>query len=313
MTTTATPYVSLSSSEKSAVEALLYFDLFNYPLTEKEVRLYSNVHVSATETDDVIRGLLQRKLIYQTGNFYSAYSKEGLNKKREEGNKRATDLLKKAKTYARLIQRFPFVRCVCISGSLSKGCVDESGDIDYFIITKPERLWIARTLLVLFKKVVLLNRHKYFCVNYFVDTNHLEIPDKNVFTATEIATLLPMTGAQLFEQFHEENDWYKKFLPNMVMRETSDVSEPKGIVKPIVERILNGGLGKTLDTWFMQLTMKRWRKKFNYFSDEELDIALRSRKYVSKHHPQNFQQRVLKRLEENKLRYEQLNQVKLHG
>ncbi len=313
MTTTVNLSVSLSSTEKSALTALLYFDLFNYPLTTHEIRRYSGVAVSSAEIDSLMDRLLELNLVYKTGDYFSVYPKEGLNKRRDEGTKRATHLFKKAHTYARFIHRFPFVRCVCISGSLSKGCVDESGDIDYFIITKPERLWIARTLLVLFKKVALLNRHKYFCVNYFVDTNHMEIPDKNVFTAIEIATLIPMTGAHLFEQFHGANNWCKKVLPNMEIKETTHLNDPKTHIKLMLERVLNGNLGRIIDAWFMQLTMRRWRKKFKHFSDEELDIALRSRKYVSKHHPQNFQQKVLKRLEENKLRYEQLNQVNLHG
>ena len=91
-----------------------------------------------------------------------------------------------------------------ISGSLSKGYYDDDGDIDFFIITSPKRLWIARTFLILYKKIFLLNSRKYFCVNYFISSNALEIEEKNIFTATELTTLLPMFGNGSFHKFYEK-------------------------------------------------------------------------------------------------------------
>ncbi|MEZ4965453.1 MAG: hypothetical protein R2791_09430 [Saprospiraceae bacterium] len=53
----------------------------------------------------------------------------------------------------------------------------------------------------------MLNSHKYFCVNYFVDTEHLEIEDKNLFTATETVTLLPLYGRDWYEGFYKALSW----------------------------------------------------------------------------------------------------------
>src|SRR5690606_3777846 len=103
------------------------------------------------------------------------------------GNLMANKFSDIARKKAKLISQFPFVRGVMASGSLSKGYADEKSDIDFFIITIPNRLWIARTLLVLYKRIFLLNSHKFFCVNYFVDEKHLGIEEKNLFTATELA------------------------------------------------------------------------------------------------------------------------------
>src|SRR4029453_8923510 len=97
-----------------------------------------------------------------------------------------------------LIASFPYVRCVCISGSLSKKYFDDTTDIDFFVITKPGRLWVCRTFLILFKKLFLLNSKKYFCINYFIDSDNLEIPDQNIFTATELTTLIPMHDYELY-------------------------------------------------------------------------------------------------------------------
>ena len=85
--------------------------------------------------------------------------------------------------------------------------MDEHSDLDFFIITKPNRLWIARMLLALYQKIVLLNSHKYFCVNYFVDEHHLAIEEKNLYTATELSTLIPLYGKEYYPQLMMANHW----------------------------------------------------------------------------------------------------------
>ncbi len=128
------------------------------------------------------------------------------------------------KSRPKLISRFPFVRAVLASGSLSKGYMDEKSDIDFFIITAPHRLWIARTLLVLYKRLFLGGSHKHFCVNYFVDEDHLEIEEKNLFTATELATVLPLYGAEQYKSLIKTNGWVRDFFPNYIARSTENVS-----------------------------------------------------------------------------------------
>lgn len=210
--------------------------------------------------------------------------------RRKEGNSRAKEFLKIAQKKSKFISKFPYVRGVFISGSLSKNYIDEEGDIDYFIITKPNRLWIARTFLVLYKKVFLFNSRKYFCVNYFIDEDNLEIPEKNLFTATEIVTILPMVGEQLYHKFINENKWVFNFFPNAKINIKENVINKNK--KGFLELILNTKFGDFIDSYFMKLTLKRWQKKFKQFTPEEFNLVLKTNKRTSKHHPSNFQEKV---------------------
>ena len=142
-------------------------------------------------------------------------NEESIIQNRKINEERAKKSDKKIKQYSKLICSFPFVENVCISGSLSKGILTADGDIDYFIICQPNRLWLCRTLLILYKKIFLLNSKKYFCVNYFIDTDTFVIPDKNIYTATEIATLIPINNISLFNRFVNENLWVYKQFPNI--------------------------------------------------------------------------------------------------
>ena len=45
-----------------------------------------------------------------------------------------------------LLKLIPFIRWVCVSGSLSKGVMEEDSDIDFFIIVQKNRLWMVRAI-----------------------------------------------------------------------------------------------------------------------------------------------------------------------
>lgn len=49
----------------------------------------------------------------------------------------------------------------------------------------------------------------------------------------------------------------------------------------------------------MKLTVQFWRKKFRHFDNHTFDNALKSRTYLSKHHPLQFQRRVLEQFDRN--------------
>ena len=71
-------------------------------------------------------------------------------------------------------------------------------------------------------------------------------------------------------------------------------SEPDSIVKRVLEFVFSGFIGAWLDKRFMKLTVNHWKRKFADFEPKDFDVALKSRSYVSKHHPNNFQSKVLK-------------------
>ncbi len=282
-------------TEQAIVQSLFYFEIFSYPLTAKEVFEFSNTPgVTQAEVLKSLQHLVEQGLVFQFGLFFQTKNDPSWVPHRLECNARADKMLPIAQRVARFIGAFPFVRGVFVSGSLSKHSMKHDSDIDFFIVTAPRRLWLSRSLLIFFKKVFLFNSHKYFCVNYFIDSEHLEIEEKNLFAATEIVTLLPMYGRETVEQFFQKNDWTRKFFPHFPLRPNEMMpAGQSGFLKNAVEWLLGGKVGEWLDVRAMQMTVKYWRRKFSHFDDDTFDVALKSRRYVSKHHPLYFQQSVL--------------------
>ena len=265
-----------------------------------------------TVLKNTLDAMVNEGILFKHKDFYlTCDSKEWVDR-RMDNNQRAAKFIKRARWMTQVIRRFPFVRAVILSGSLSKNVMPKDGDVDYFIITQPGRLWIARTFLVLFKKLFLLNSKKYFCVNYFIDEDHLEIEEKNRFTATEIATLLPVYNAQLYDRFYQANSWIKNYLPHSHQYSSAEIQPAsKPLIRRILEGMLSGKIGDQLDIFFMKKTIQFWNKKFKTLNPNNFSIALKSRRYVSKHHPQDFQHKVMNAYEQCIQRFEERQQIQL--
>ena len=278
--------------EREVLKTLLYFNIFRYPLTNREILDNLSIKVTEDTLAPTLVSLIEKKIIHVENDFYFISGQKNIVSRRIKGNKLATQYLKHAHKVCSVVSKFPFIRGIYISGSLSKNYMHEKGDIDYFVITKPNRLWLAKGILAMTKKIFLFNSKKYFCFNYFIDSEHLEIPDKNLFTAKELYHLIPIYNAELFQKMLSSNKWAKDFLPNFRMEErTPPINVKKSTIKKSTEFILGGPLGNALDTLLMKIFEAYWQYKYKVKGDS--DIRVRCHKHVSKIHPNNFQVKVL--------------------
>ena len=287
----------MNNTRKNILKTLAYFDLFHYPVTRYELLIFSSEKTSLSLIDEELSSLLFEKIIFQLDEFYSLQNKPAFAERRRRGNLRAVEQLSIAKRVAKILNWFPFVRSIAVSGSLSKHFSEENSDIDFFIITSANRLWIARTSMHLLKKLsFIVGKQNWFCMNYYVDECAMNIPEKNIFTAMEIVTLIPMQGMDCFQKFRKANTWTSEYFP-LQTNYLKDTRENKKIVFRIfLEKILRSRLGNKADQWLMHLTDKRWRKKTlgGKVNDHGGKIEMAVGKHFSKPNPQNFQAKVLK-------------------
>ena len=275
------------------LKTILYFSIFKYPITELEILNFTNID-SIESLRKELSFLVKHGIVFKIDNYYlDSNSPEWINR-REKGNEMAAKIMPKALQVSKLISKFPFVEGVSLSGSLSKGYFDKDGDIDFFITTKHNRLWISRTLLILYKKLFLFNSRKYFCVNYFMSSEALEISEKNRFTATELVTLLPVYGKNSYEKLLRSNNWIHNYFPNFKPVNCTHVFEvQKGLLGKTIEKLFGSDFGDKVESFCHKFTLDRWRKKFDFLNKEDFEIAFKSTKNVSKHHPQNFQKKII--------------------
>lgn len=294
------------------VKTILYFDIFSFPLKEEEIFQFCQISTQLPAIQQALSELVAEGKLLQAGDFYAVREGERLASLRQKKFQLSTKLMVKAHRNAAFISQFPFVRGVAISGSLSKYAADEAADIDFFIITAPDRLWICRSFLHVFKKLTfLVSRQHDFCMNYFLDQKELELKDKNLYTAFESISIIPVYGKASFKTFFAENSWATKFFPNTNPQEklAADIQEKVGWLKRSVEFLFGGKLGQRFNQRIRRSTVSWWREKFRRqgYQMDQFDKDLRATNGESKYHPNDYQHRILQAYGERLERFSSTN------
>jgi len=292
----------MQTLKKSILKVVAYFDLFNYPVTYDEIKFFLDRPVKENALLADIQDLADAAMLYRMNGYYALKPDYSMVERRITGNRAAEKKLKFAARIARFLSRFPYIRGVAISGSLSKNFAYKGSDIDFFIITAPNRLWVARMIFLCFFYIAkLVGLRNWFCLNYFIDTASLEIPEKNIYTAIEIATLMPRQGSAAYKDFYAHNAWVYNYLPNYLPAYEDAADHKKGLVKTTVEWLLNNKAGDRLDNFLCRFYRNRWKKMLDKKTFAKNGFQFGSYiagRHVCKPMPHYFQARVLTRLDE---------------
>ena len=299
----------MTTTEQNILKTLGYFDLFQYPLTKEEIYLFHAEPVLHSTIDTALETLVNDRSVFLLDEFYAVQNDISLAQRRRKGNLLAVEQMKRAGKVAKLLSKFPFTSGIAVSGSLSKNFANEETDIDFFIVTDANRLWIARTFMHLYKKFTFLTGHQnWFCMNYYVDEAGLEINEKNIFTAMEIVTLLPMQGKGSLNNFMAGNSWVKKYFPveRPVINDTPEME--RGLFRRLIEKIFYGNFGNSIDKKLMNITDRRWQKKTqkHQLNSKGISMGMVVGRHFSKPDPKNFQNKVVERYN---IKVQQLLQV----
>lgn len=279
-------------TEACILKILCYFSIFQYPLTRTEIKGY--MPPGCSDVQPVLTQLLSRGTIFCINDFYLLTDDPALVVRRLAGNARASRMLPKAARIGRFLFRFPYVRGIAISGSLSKNFADDNADIDYFIVTAKDRLWIARTFMHLFKKLTFLagKQHDY-CMNYYIDESALLLEYQNIYTAIETTTLLPVCGEGM-DQFFIANNWVQAWFSGYGAQNNVQPA-PTSWFKRVSEWMFNNKAGEALDSYLMRLTTARWTRKKRKHTQggPQKPMDLVTGKHFARSNPGMFQERLL--------------------
>lgn len=295
------PDVQINNSIATAIATTLkYYAIFRYPLRAEEVHRYCAAGVSMADVHACLDELLSTQQVFSWKGYYSPSPEvEKLVERREQGNREAKAKIVKAGRVGRFIYLFPFVRFVGISGSLSKGYADSKSDFDFFIVTAERRLWICRTLLHLFKKLTFLagQQHK-FCMNYFVDETHVQLEEQNIYTATELASLIPICGQEVHRELLLSNRWMLHHIPHFKPLPPDRATSKPVWLKSAAEWCFDRLGATSLNMALMRFTDNRWRKKWarKQYPSADYSLAFKTTPHVSKNHPANYQKKILEQL-----------------
>ncbi|MBI3955723.1 hypothetical protein HY339_00550 [Candidatus Gottesmanbacteria bacterium] len=188
--------------------AISYADIFDYPLTEEEVRVWAP-YVSIRSLLAVLQGVtLKNKRLL------------AIRKQREEWSR---EKWIRARLVAKLLKIIPTITLVGVTGGLTRFNVRQEDDIDFLIITAPKTLWVTRALTTILLDIFHLRRRpgdrefqNLICLNMFMGEDGLAVArgERDLFTAHEVLLMKPLwerDGA--YRKFLSANRWVRRFLP----------------------------------------------------------------------------------------------------
>ena len=221
---------SVSSLERSILDTVRFFDLYDMPVTATQVWQHLVVaksgydhHASLREIQSIMRAsdFLQEH-VESTWGYTTLRGRAHLVRKRLKRHAIAQEKWKIVKRCAPFLAAVPFVRALAGSGSLAVDNTKHSSDLDIFIIVQEGRIWTARLFLLAVS--ALLGRRRVYgeahapdmlCLNHYITNTSLKISRdiQNVCMAMQYTSLVPIFEDSLIRKFHQRNiSWINTFV-----------------------------------------------------------------------------------------------------
>ncbi|MBI2338204.1 hypothetical protein HYU95_03375 [Candidatus Daviesbacteria bacterium] len=233
--------------EKAILKTLIYADIFDYPLKINEIHKWLiGKKVTLRQLEKALGKLVGRLQVFDSEvaqtrgvaacrRFYYLPKRKKLISKRLEKARQSEVYLKKARMLAQVLKVIPWIKLVGISGGLALNNAGKYDDIDLFIVTAKNRLWVSR-LLALGLLSLTGQRRKAgesgkkvagkICANILVEEDKLEQKNKDIYTAHEVLQMKVLWQRNgIYSKYLYDNEWVFKFLPNWV---DSSLRAPKG-------------------------------------------------------------------------------------
>lgn len=246
------------------LKTLVYADLFDYPLSSEEVVRYLTVPAPPQTVQRLLDDSAVDGAICRSNGLFTLPGRTGLIPIREHRERIARTKWAAAERYTRWIARTPFVRMVAVTGALAVDNVEESDDVDLFIVTATGRLWLCRALVILIVRSATLAGDE-LCPNYFLSERELSLKDRGFFHAREVAQMVPLYGEDTYRRLRGLNDWVEDYLPHAGGTPNGtpimQLGRPEQAARRAAERLLSGRLGARLESWEMRRKIQRFSRQ----------------------------------------------------
>jgi len=250
--------------EHAILKTICYFDLFDFPLTPLEIYKYLFSGGQSFALLEIERALPAIKSLEFSQGFYFLKNRDAIVATRKQRYLLAQNKIKKARPYLWLLSRLPFVRQIYIVNNLAILNSQVNSDIDLSIVSQNNHLWTCRFFCALLMK--LLNKRpnaksakdkiclSFFCTEqslnfetmayeddvHFIYWTSQFLPIYNNRQAIPARNATHSVAGGLNNQFEENRNWLKKYLPNIYGIETNQrwTIQSRSFFKNLWEKLL---------------------------------------------------------------------------
>ncbi|MBU4511993.1 hypothetical protein KKD19_01970 [Patescibacteria group bacterium] len=206
----------MSDLEKSILSVIVYFDIFDYPLTLMEVGRYSDTKSWMSEVRKCLEYLSHEGLVMSRDGFYFLKDRHGLVSQRMQRYNIAERKFRRALRVLKILKSLPFVRMIAVCNNLAYSNARDKSDIDLFIVSKAGRIWCCRFFILMALKILGLRpkgektRDK-ICASFFtteesLDLEKIKLAD-DIYLHYWLEQVAPIFDEGIYDKFRGQNLW----------------------------------------------------------------------------------------------------------
>ncbi len=255
---------------------LVFFDLFDRPLTLDEIYHYRLGNIEKRELENFLQN--DHRILLKEGLYFFADRKnvfENFLEKQIISRK----LWRKVGFFLPIIRLVPFVRLVAVCNTLAFDAPTLDSDIDLFIITKKGRIFLTRTIVTLLFSILGVRRHGNkiagrFCLSFYLADDALDIHsiklDNDVYLPFWMASLKVFFGRQCHLDFLKSNNWLTAFFDRELEPDLQVLKKEPwfAVFGRFGEFVFGGKLGDLIELKLKNFYQKRFQKNKNALGDD---------------------------------------------
>lgn len=280
---------SPGGTKKSIFSTLVYFDIFDYPLTAWEVWKY--LYGIRAEYIDVVNwldDLASEESIETRNGFYFLPKRNTIVDVRLERYLVAKEKYKKVKRILKILSCMPFIRCICIINTLSYDNAKKESDIDVMLMVEPKKLWLARLFCVSFLKIFNLRpneekRADTICLNFIagldgLDFSEIALKPEDMHLAHIVSRAVPIFDEKnYYDDFFLKNKWILGIFPNAYQMELSSrriirMHAVGGFLKKCIESFLSAFPKNILELLAQRIQMEIMPKNLKSAANKNTNV-----------------------------------------
>lgn len=261
---------NLNNTKEALIKTMCFFDIFDFSLTKEELCDY--MLFKKCDLDQLQDFIDHQEFILESNNYVYFRARPITLKIRKDKEIRAQKLIRRAKRYVKFMQLIPFVRTVALCNSLSFYAAEKGSDIDLFVITEKNRLYIARTFAWIFTHVMGIRRHGKkiagrFCLSFMISKDNMDLTsiknDEDIYLAFWLRLLRPLIGQNTYKDFIKSNKWIKQYFDYEIDQQIHLIEKPLTCkkIQKILEFPIKGWFGNLLEKALKKWQMSRCKKK----------------------------------------------------
>lgn len=167
---------------------------------------------------------------------------------------------------AQFLSLVPYLRLIGLNGSLARGKIRETSDIDFLIVSTPGRLFTVRFLVTLIVHLFGLRRYGPYiagriCLNRYQTTDHLEVTPHNMYHGEVFSPMIPLVNLrETYEQYVRANQWMEQTGYPIRYRHLRGYQNLTGFMAPfrrLAEFLLKGTIGDRIENYLTRYQTKK--------------------------------------------------------